>query len=164
MPRLRFLPIDLSQHFDVCVEFLTDAFSCSYGDTEMLAAIGGAPEYRRGLERLLSVFPQGAVHLWRDAGIVGQVELNLRGSVGHVNLLYLVPELRGSGLGELLHTYTVNVLRAHRVVEARLAVGPGNVRAMRYYSKHGWRDLGPRPDRPYVHGMTLDIAVQPEKQ
>jgi hypothetical protein len=30
---------------------------------------------------------------------------------------------------------------------------------MRYYAKHGWRDLGPRPDRLHVHAMELELDL-----
>jgi very-short-patch-repair endonuclease len=39
-----------------------------------------------------------------------------------------------------------------------LRVEAEQVRAMKYYIKHDWRDLGPRPDRPYVHGMEFDLG------
>jgi hypothetical protein len=56
----RFLPIDLDRHFQRCVEFLCDAFVCSYGNSDAFDAIGGAQGYRAGLVRRVP-FTYGAV-------------------------------------------------------------------------------------------------------
>ncbi len=160
MRDLRFLPIDINEHFDLCVQFLCDAFVCSYGNADHLARMGGPDEYERALRDLLSTFPDGAVHVWRENVVVGQVEMRVSADsgVGIVNLFYLIPEERGSGCGGALQRYAVDVLRRHGVTKARLSVSPTNTRAVRFYAKHGWRDLGPRPDRRYVHAMELDLS------
>ncbi len=75
-----------------------------------------------------------------------------------VVLFYLIPEERGGQLGAELQAYVLDTLSRHHVRNARLSVAPGNVRAIKYYEKHGWRDLGPRPDRSYVHTMVLDLC------
>jgi ribosomal protein S18 acetylase RimI-like enzyme len=158
----RFLPIDLDRHFQRCVEFLCDAFVCSYGNSDAFDAIGGAQGYRAGLEHMLATFPEGAVHVWRGDRIVGQLEMGIQpaSGLGVVNLFYLASEERGRGLGAELHSHAIEVFRRHRVQTVRLSVSPTNVRALRYYAKHGWQDLGPRPDRPYVHSMELAISEQ----
>lgn len=156
-----FKPIDLSADFDVCVRFLRDALVCSYGSTDMLEQMGGADAYLQGLEKSLADFPEGTIHIWAGRDIVGQIEMRIRPEprIGFVNLFYLVPEQRGGPLGDKLQAYAVDVLRRHQVEKARLSVSPTNLRAMSYYTKHGWRDLGPRPDRPYVHAMELDVRL-----
>jgi GNAT superfamily N-acetyltransferase len=160
MNSARFLPIDISTDFQRCVEFLCDAFVCSYGNTDEFERMGGAEAYRSGLQDLVSTFPEGAVHLWRQERIVGQVEMRISPDLafGIVNLFYLIPEERGGPLGAEIQSYAIDVFRRHRVGTARLSVSPSNIRAMTYYSKHGWRDLGPRPDRPYVRSMEFDIG------
>jgi ribosomal protein S18 acetylase RimI-like enzyme len=161
----RFLPIDLARHFDLCLQFLSDAFVCSYGNADELERMGGPDAYRNGLRDSLATFPAGAVHVWNANAIVGQVEMRLRADlgVGVVNLFYLLPHERGRGLGSALQTYAVDVFRRHGFSKARLSVAPTNTRAMRYYAKHGWRDLGPRPDRLYVHAMELDLPTIPAR-
>jgi ribosomal protein S18 acetylase RimI-like enzyme len=168
MNSARFLPIDISRDFQRCVEFLCDAFVCSYGNADEFERMGGAEAYRSGLRELVSAFPEGAVHVWREERIVGQIEMRIRpdSTLGVVNLFYLIPEERGGPLGAELQFYAIDVFRRHRASAARLSVSPSNIRAMAYYSKHGWRDLGPRPDRPYVHTMEFDVsrATQPGRK
>jgi GNAT superfamily N-acetyltransferase len=159
MPSVEFRPIDLSAHFRVCVEFICDTFVCSYGSAEGFHQMGGEPAYRGGLKNLLEVFPEGCVHVWRDERIVGQIEMSLRPDLGLVflNLLYLVPSERGSGIGSDVHAYMVRTCADRGYARMQLSVSPTNHQAVRYYAKHGWRDLGPRPDRAYVHAMMLDV-------
>jgi GNAT superfamily N-acetyltransferase len=66
---------------------------------------------------------------------------------------YLLPEWRGRGLGAHLDRFAVDfLLRAgHR--SARLCVSPTNLRAVAFYQKNSWRDLGPRADHPEVYYM-----------
>jgi ribosomal protein S18 acetylase RimI-like enzyme len=155
-PTVQFAPIDLERHFELCVRFLCDTFVESYGSSEKFEKMGGASTYFAGLEAALSRFPEGHVHVWQNGVIVGQLEMRLRPvDDAFVNLFYVAPKQRGHGLGGALHAYVVEVLDQHRVETARLSVAPGNLRALRFYEKHGWHDLGPRPDRPDVHAMKL---------
>ncbi|MDO8273041.1 MAG: GNAT family N-acetyltransferase [Gammaproteobacteria bacterium] len=157
----KFLPINLNNDFPTCVEFLCDAFVCSYGNADEFETMAGADIYRAWLEDLVSTFPEGAVHVWHRDRIVGQIEMRLRDDlrIGVVNLVYLIPEERGGQLGIALQSYVTDVLRQQNVNKARLSVSPSNGRAMAYYTKHGWHDLGPRPDRPYVNTMEFDVDV-----
>ncbi len=158
LPIVRFEPIDLGRHFELCVRFLCDTFVQSYGSSEEFEKVGGRTAYFAGLEASLARFPDGHVHVWKDGVIVGQLEMRLRPEHddAFVNLFYVTPNERGRGIGSALHAYLVGVLDRHHVGTARLSVAPANVRARRFYEKHGFRDLGPRPDRPYVHAMKLD--------
>ncbi len=45
MSSMKFLPINLSDDFPTCVEFLCDAFVCSYGNTDELEWMGGVEVY-----------------------------------------------------------------------------------------------------------------------
>ena len=49
----------------------------------------------------------------------------------------------------------VALFQRHQVRVARLTVSPTNGRALRYYARHGWRDLGPRAGASHVHDMAL---------
>jgi len=103
----------------------------------------------------------GHQHVWRNGTIVGQLEMivmNTPKRLGYVNLFYLVPEMRGPGLGDALHQHAVSLFRGMGVDCMRLSVSPSNGRALRYYRKHGWKDLGPRPDAPHVNLMELSLT------
>jgi ribosomal protein S18 acetylase RimI-like enzyme len=161
MPSVRFEPIDLRRHADTCVRFRRDSYFCSFGDGEAFdPATGGVKGYLDRLRQRLAILPEGIVHVWRADLIVGQIEAQIRPDTGtgYVNLFHLVPEERGSGAGDLLHDYVLLLFARHGVPSARLSVSPSNLRAVRYYAKHGWRDLGPRPDHPEVHLMELIIT------
>jgi ribosomal protein S18 acetylase RimI-like enzyme len=158
----RFTPIDLDRHFGLCVQFLCDALVSSYGTAAQFDVMGGEQGYLRGLRESLAECPDGFVHVWHDDRLVGQMEMRVppESRIGVVNLFYLIPEERGGALGAQLQNYAVSFFRRHGAEKARLSVSPSNARALKYYTKHGWRDLGPRPDRNYVHAMELDIGSQ----
>lgn len=96
------------------------------------------------------------MHLLQGGVIVGQMELGsfkTDPSIGYVNLYYLAAEVRGTGLSSVLDNYATNYFVSRGFTSARLSVSPSNSRAIRFYEKHGWHDLGPRPGRPEVHLM-----------
>jgi ribosomal protein S18 acetylase RimI-like enzyme len=70
-----------------------------------------------------------------------------------VNLYYLAPAWRGRGLGQELEAYAMEFFRKRGLAVARLSVAPRNATAVAFYLRHGWRDLGPRPEAPEVHLM-----------
>jgi ribosomal protein S18 acetylase RimI-like enzyme len=84
-----------------------------------------------------------------------------RGSppAGYVNLFYLVPSVRGLGFGESLHEYALSVFAGLGLQKLQLSVSPLNERAVRFYRKHGWQDLGPRAGHPDVHLMERSYAL-----
>ena len=65
----------------------------------------------------------------------------------------------------LAHPGEIVVDRAERVFRpegagatlVRLSVSPTNARALEYYRKYSWRDLGPRPDDASLRWMELSI-------
>ena len=164
MQSVRFEPVDLVRDRDTCVRFRRDSYFCSFGEGEAFdPSSGGVAGYLERLRERLATLPEGIVHVWRVDAIVGQIEAQIPPALGtgYVNLFYLVPEVRGSGIGDQLHAYVVSLFSRRSVPSARLSVSPTNARALRYYAKHGWRDLGPRPDHPTVHLMELVIEPQP---
>lgn len=160
MSSVEFLPINTQNDFAQCLKFLCDTFVCSYGTADELEKIGGPDGYRSWLESLIVSSPESAVHVWRKDKIVGQIEMRVAESrnVCVVNLCYLIPEERGGELGGALQAYIFEYLRRNHIETGRLSVSPGNSRAVSYYKKHGWKDLGPRHDRSYVHLMEIHIG------
>ena len=158
--RLVIKPIDLDAHASVCVEFRRDSFICSFGVDNFFEEAG--PEGIHYIERLrtrTAKFPDGYVHVWLDGRIVGQMGIQLleEPRIGYVNLFYLIEEMRGAGVAGQLQDYATQFCVRHGVRTARLSVSPTNARALTYYLKHGWCDLGPRPGREIVHLMECDI-------
>lgn len=163
MSAIAFIPIDLAHYADCCVQFRRDAMAISFTDgVQRFDSSSGDQhqQYLDWLQGLIEAFPAGCVHVVEDNRIIGQIEMHLRGqqTLAYVNMLYLVPDARGRGLGDQLHDYVMQVFRQVGVVKAQLSVSPTNQRALSFYQKHGWQDLGPRPDDPDVHLMELTIA------
>ena len=154
-----FRKIDLAKDADTCVRFRRDAYACSFADPERFEREGGADgqRYLDWIKARAAEFPQGFVHVWQGDRIVGQMEMRPRGSIriGYINLFYLIPEMRGSGAAESLHQYAVDAFRTEDISKLQLSVSPSNARAIGFYRKHGWKDLGPRSGHADVNLMEL---------
>jgi ribosomal protein S18 acetylase RimI-like enzyme len=156
---LTFRTIDLARHANTAIAFRRDAHVCSFGHD---AGFGDVDEYLDWLRDRITRHPDGHVHLWRQGNIVGQIEMltaDVMPTRGYVNLFYLVPEVRGQGLGEQLHRYFVQYMRTRGALSARLSVSPSNHRALAYYAKHRWHDIGIRLDDATVHLFELDLVA-----
>lgn len=157
---LRFAPIDLAHHRELCLEFKIDTFVVSFGSAERFYGPHreGVDLYLRQLESRLLDDRACCVHVWLGGEIIGQIEAVIRelsgGEVGgYVSLYYLVPAYRGKGFGKDLDAYVVTFFRRHGVRVAQLSVSPSNERAVRLYEACGWRDIGARPESPEVQLM-----------
>ena len=160
--RLAFKPIDLDAHASACVAFRRDSFICSFGVDGFFNEAG--PEGVNYIERLrlrTTKFRDGYVHVWDGDQIVGQMEMQILEEPrrGYVNLFYLIEEMRGAGVSGELQDYAMDFMRRHGVQIAHLSVSPTNSRALAFYRKHGWRDLGLRPGRDNVNLMECDVPA-----
>ena len=150
--------IDLLARGAEAFRFRVDSFEVSFGSAEPFLSEWGptSERYLGHLRARMSELPGSCVHAWLGAQLVGQIEL--RGgredpSEGYVNLYYLIPERRGSGLGEALDRYAVSWFSSQRLFRAALGVSPSNARAVQFYLKHGWSDHGVHPRHPAVRLM-----------
>jgi ribosomal protein S18 acetylase RimI-like enzyme len=153
---LRFKPIHLNSDAEVCVRFRRDSFTCSFGRDGFFDEAGpNGVEYLERLRQRQARFPDGYVHVWHGDKIIGQMEMQIieEPPIGYVNLFYLIPEMRGVGLAPALQAYAMAFCARHRVRLARLSVSPTNQRAIAFYRKHGWNDIGPRPGHEEVNLM-----------
>jgi GNAT superfamily N-acetyltransferase len=159
--KLAFRPIDLTRHADTCIAFRRDSFVCSFGTDEAFFEESGpdGAGYIHWLSERIEELPEGCVHVWDGETIIGQMEMCVREDpkIGYINLFYLVPSERGGGAGDQLHDYALQVFRRLNISRLQLSVSPANSRAMAYYRKHGWEDMGPRPDHKEVNLMELLI-------
>ncbi len=163
MSAIAFIPIDLESTADLCVRFRRDAMAESFADGAErfdLASGENHQHYLDWLQQRLQEFPEGCVHILESSSIVGQIEMQLTGqqTLTYLNMLYLVPEARGRGLGNQLHDYIIQIFQQVGVVKAQLSVSPTNQRALAFYKKHHWQDLGPRPEDPELHLMELSAG------
>lgn len=153
---LSFRTIDLARDAQTAVAFRRDSHVCSFGTDAAFAV----DDYLSFLRDRIARQPLGHVHVWSGQQIVGQLEMIVRATtppMGYVNLFYLAAEWRGLGFGGALHQYVVEFMRNGGVALAQLSVSPSNARALAYYRKYSWRDLGPRPDDASVRLLELSI-------
>jgi len=164
---LTFRTIDLSRDAQRCIAFSRDAQVCALGNDQRFVAVNGADGqgYLRWLAGRIAQFPRGHVHAFRGDEIVGQIELIVPAAFapasGYVNLFYLVPEQRGARLGDALHDYTLELAREHGARVLRLTVAQRNHPAWRFYERHGWHNLGQKPDQgDGIHEFTFERSLQ----
>lgn len=150
---LTFRPIQLPAHDNICVQFTTDAFICSFGDASKFLSGSNhylSPEkYLDWLQEKLDKAPESAVHVWKGSEIIGQMEFGVyrhNPKVGYVHLYYLVPHMRGKGISKYLDEYACDYLRRMGHSQTRLSVTKINERAINYYTKHEWQEVGESPD------------------
>ena len=160
---VEFRPIDLALHAELCLRYREDSFVCSFGSAERFHEHDGKGgiRYLQWLKNKLSENPFSCVHAWYKSQIIGQLEIGRwkeDATIGYVNLYYLIPEFRGKGKAPALDQYVTLFFTGLGLKRARLSVAPGNERAVRFYSRHGWRDLGPRPGAAEVHYMEKDYS------
>ncbi|WP_010650365.1 GNAT family N-acetyltransferase [Oceanobacillus massiliensis] len=130
--------IDSAKDQETVIHFRRDSFIESFGSDE---AFGRDEDYIVWLQRKIADFPEGFVMLWDKNKPVGQLELSIKifdgKEIGYVHLFYLIPEKRGSGLGDELHRYAMQFFRQYGVSEYYLRVAPANKRACGFYQKKG---------------------------
>jgi ribosomal protein S18 acetylase RimI-like enzyme len=159
--RLQFAPIDLKVNSLPCLAFRRDSYVCSFDDGEERFSRENGQNgelYLSWLKDRIAEFPQGCVHAFLNGDIVGQLEMRLRNKeLGYVNLFYLVDCYRGTSLSSELHSYTEKTMKAQGVSRVQLSVSPTNNRALKYYTKHGWKNLGVRGTEVDVFLMELSL-------
>lgn len=153
---LQFKPINVQRHADLCFKFMEDTHLCSFGTRDGFDEDG--QEAERFTERIrakLAQDPESCLHVWQDDVIVGQLNFGtfVDPAIGYISHFYVTPPWRGTGVAAEMDAYAGRHLRCRGFRLARLSVIAANVRAVRFYQKHGWQDLGPREGHPAAHNM-----------
>jgi ribosomal protein S18 acetylase RimI-like enzyme len=162
LPQYRLTPIDLARDLATCVAFRREAYVATFGTAEGMEAEVGSDNalYLAQLRHRLAELPEGNAHLWDGERIVGQAEMRLvedDPSLGYVNLFYVVPDLRGRGLGRVLHRHAVRVFSRLGKRAIRLSVSAKNDAALAFYRRLGWRAVGSRPHREAMEVLELAL-------
>lgn len=79
------------------------------------------------------------------------------GPVATLRAIHVLPELHGSGAGQLLHNRIVAEFRAWNCLTAQLWVLDGNARAEAFYRRNGWAPDGVR-DTNDIGGALVPIV------
>jgi len=154
---IQFKKIEFENNLETCVNFREDSFRASFPGRDEWKDHWDECQYRNWIIDHAKMFPDGAVHIWRKSEIIGQLEFAYVEGVGHVSLYYLVPEERGSGVGQQAHAYVVKKLTEHGCKTASLRVSPINLRAVRFYRRLGWVSRGQDPKYSYVHMYEISL-------
>lgn len=162
---LSFRSIDLESHAELCVDFRRDAFICSFTDGNKRFALASGDQaqgYIKWLNKRITACPESCVHVFDGQEIIGQIETELRGQekLGYVYLFYLIPSRRGQGFSDELHAYVMQLFQEVGVIRAQLSVSPTNQKAINFYKRHGWQDLGLRPGHKDTNLMELAIDMK----
>ncbi len=155
--QMHFQHINFSKSMELCVQFRRDSFQSSFPGTDEWKRHWDEGEYRRWIIEHAAKFPDGVLHAVDGEEIIGQLEFAYPEDVGHVNLFYLKPDMRGVGHGAALQEHAASILRAKGCSAATLRVSPTNERAVRFYTRHGWVGLGPDPKYPQVHVYRIQL-------
>lgn len=154
---LEFRPVDLLRHTGLCISFAEDMDMCSFGTASQFHGTDslGAARYIERMQAKLDADPEICLHVWYNDEVVGQLNLGhfINPSVGYIHVFYVVLHWRGQGIADRMEAYAGEWFRQRQFTSARLSVSPQNIRAMRFYSRRGWQDLGPRADKPEMHNM-----------
>lgn len=147
---LSFKPIDLSQHGALCSQIRAETFAVSFASDALFWAEAGpgGEFYLAALRERMDCLEGSCVHAWVEDQIAGMLELKPSANdpaVGYVNTFYLMPEFRGQGLTQELEEYIQGFFVGQGVTTVRLTVSPANTRAVSYYRKHGWAEVGSLP-------------------
>ena len=140
---IKFLPINTTRDLERAVEFRRAGFIAAFGDANDfdVADGNGAHQYRELMLRRCDIQPLMHVHMWKNEQIIGQIEahpLTKNPLVGYVNFYFLLPEFRGTGLGQLLDEYMTEVFNNVGCTIMQLRATPSNQRALKYYQKLGY--------------------------
>lgn len=162
LAQYRLAPIDLARDLETCVRFRRDAYVATFGSVEGMDEELGADnaKYLENLRLRIAELPSANAHLWSGERIVGQAEMRLvdeDATLGYVNLFYVVPELRGRGLGTILHRHAISVFSGLGKRAIRLSVAARNAQALTFYRRLGWRVVGPRAHRERMEVLELAL-------
>jgi GNAT superfamily N-acetyltransferase len=161
MHTLTFRTLDPRRDADLCIAFARDLYTVSFGNEARFVAEFGADgrAYVDWLEERVARFPEGHVLACGGEQVVGQISMIPAANPpdsGYVNTFYLVPNARGTGRGDELHSYALKTFRDRGMKLLRLRVVPTNLRGKRFYERRGWRDLGVVGERP---GHLLELTL-----
>ncbi|MBI0575915.1 GNAT family N-acetyltransferase [Neobacillus cucumis] len=134
---MNFRIIDIEKDKDFLIKFRKDTYIQSFGTEEGFDEIA----YLNRMEERINKCPSGQLIVEEDNSSIGQIGLGIDiycgTQIGYINLIYLLSEYRGKGLGKDLISYAENFFRDMNVSEYHLRVSPTNERAIQLYTNLG---------------------------
>jgi diamine N-acetyltransferase len=120
---IRFEPIAIDTHFSQCVAFRRDAYLCSFGTD--VGFENSIIDYKALLQQNTLEKGWFYFHIWHESQLIGQLEFrsfSKTPDTGYVQLIYLISEYRGLGLGTELQEFIRTQLRDAGCSKAKLSV------------------------------------------
>ena len=156
MREVEFKKADLVNDLKLCIQFRKDSFLASFGSADEWVKQSGekGEKYIDWLRQYAKQNPDGVIHLWKNNKIIGQIECKVESSFpgkAYINLFYLIPEVRGTGVSKLMHEYVIDLFIRKGCHTARLSVSESNKPALAFYKKYGWAYVKPREEDQTVH-------------
>jgi ribosomal protein S18 acetylase RimI-like enzyme len=151
MGKLSFRAFNPDRDGKLVTAFARDEALCSFGDHRRFERMFGpdgeryVPWLQRGRKAMLAYEGETPV------GMVVLGTYKPDPAIGYVAQYYLVEQARGRALGDELDTFACQSLRDKGFTHARLLVSLSNIRALRFYRRRGWYDVGPHPRKPELH-------------
>ncbi|WP_027964113.1 GNAT family N-acetyltransferase [Halalkalibacillus halophilus] len=134
--------IEPEKHYDIITSFRKDSFEVSFGNDESF----DPEDYVKWVDLKSKEFPEGFVLFFQHGEPVGQVEMTIKTYreklIGYIHLFYIIPRLRGEGLGDQLYQYALRYFNSKGVSEFHLRVAPSNLRARAFYKKLKMEEIG----------------------
>lgn len=82
-----------------------------------------------------------------------------RGPVALLDELYVVPELRGNGIGSAVVELMLSMAQARGVESVDINVDEGDVDAQRFYERHGFSSIQPESgERAFYYSQELEAG------
>ena len=139
MTDLEFMPINMERDAQVCVDHYKD--SCVAAGISAPRTFSSSA-YIDQLRAKCKESDRWFAHVWEDDRIVGDCFLGIYRddySLGYINRLYVIPELRGSGIAGRIHQYILDFFAKLEKRGIRLRSYVANGRARNFYIKMGYR-------------------------
>ncbi|GGY54498.1 N-acetyltransferase [Bacterioplanes sanyensis] len=162
---VEFRPINLAKNYDFCFAARKDAY---YSSFETYAGFDDFVNgYRERIEARQAQTDWFYIHVWQNDKLIGQLEFrsfSTEPDTGYVHLFYLVPEVRGSCASRRLQAYVEAELIRAGCRRAVLSVSRTNVRALRFYQRHGWEyyRANPKHEQTDFYQLQLCPSEPPE--
>lgn len=110
----------------------------------------GRQPYLEMAEECSKQNPNHLLCAMRRNTIVGILQLNpircVENNAGYIAFFYMLPEFRGDGLGVQMLGEAISIYRAMGRDRIHLSCGEENVRGMKFYERHGFRNIGTRQE------------------
>ena len=154
---LTFRRIDPAADAALVIAHQRDACAASFGDDSRFQ---GNARYLAWLATQVDEFPDGCVLAFQGGRCAGQLEMAAPyGSpVGYISLFYVAPAFRGRGVAGLLNDYAERYFRSWEATRVELHVSAVNTRAVKFYSRLGYRRVDSQGQRPPVWRMVKELG------